>query len=523
MIKSIKHLKLLKIAVLFFTAILSITTLFSCSLNTYASTAVYSNVLDDLQKDGEFNASDYPEIADDYSLQVFQIAESTKGELFIYVYQPAALTRRLTATQINMSLTENFDEYDYGDNISAGDSGNGSDISHGGGGGSFRSVPSTNLYDLTLLNRAGVFSKYKVTNFTVSADSVRYYNITTIYRNYDKDIDTGSTEASSIEEKAFEVGKLFKAETVDGFVKYSCEKRDVVTVTDIFFDFLRYKNGVSGFGFAIKENTDSHYVAFSTDWNMSDLYDVDISFEFQLYEAYDTGAVFGKGTPEIKTLKVDKQDIGDNTPSGWHKSKYYSWNRIQAANDFINDKNNNLTDEARNSVKGKQWVLRYYETDYAEKYLALGVTPYETIYTKVTSVTLLRFHFKSEGIVYNLGAVSDKGHSDDNPGNKPSKKTLWDYFITFCKWLEKVTGLSYIAWAIIFFAVPIGAVLGVLSIFVPVVRFVLGICFKGIWIGIKYLFKGLWIGIKYLFIGLWWLICLPFRGIKALINKIRGE
>ena len=57
---------------------------------TYAATTNYSNVLDDLKEDSAFNLKDYPAIIFDYNLNVIQIAESTDGELFVYVYQPAA-------------------------------------------------------------------------------------------------------------------------------------------------------------------------------------------------------------------------------------------------------------------------------------------------------------------------------------------------------------------------------------------------------------------------------------------------
>ena len=52
----------------------------------YAESGVtYSSVLDDLKKDGSFDESHYPAVADDYSLKLIQIAESVDGELFLYV------------------------------------------------------------------------------------------------------------------------------------------------------------------------------------------------------------------------------------------------------------------------------------------------------------------------------------------------------------------------------------------------------------------------------------------------------
>ena len=50
---------------------------------SFAETTSYSDVLDDLQKDGNFNVNDYKIIENDYSLQVIQIAESENKELLI--------------------------------------------------------------------------------------------------------------------------------------------------------------------------------------------------------------------------------------------------------------------------------------------------------------------------------------------------------------------------------------------------------------------------------------------------------
>ena len=111
-----------------------------------------------------------------------------------------------------------------------------------------------------------------------------------------------------------------------------------------------------------------------------------------------------------------------------------------------------------------------------------------------------------------MGVVSDIGHSDNKPDNEPNKKSLWNYFIDFCKFLESVTGLHYVFWAIILFAIPLGAVLGILSIFIQPLRFALGKIFKGI----GYFFY-------YFGYGLFWLVSRPFVGIKALIDKLRGN
>ena len=71
-----------------------------------AESTSHSNVLDDLGKDEKFNAADYPNNPNDYSLKVIQIAEGSNGELFIYVYQPSAATKPIVATSINISVEQ---------------------------------------------------------------------------------------------------------------------------------------------------------------------------------------------------------------------------------------------------------------------------------------------------------------------------------------------------------------------------------------------------------------------------------
>lgn len=183
--------------------------------------------------------------------------------------------------------------------------------------------------------------------------------------------------------------------------------------------------------------------------------------------------------------------------------------RIVNAENFISDESDKLSSSDTKRLKELSWVLRFAETDYKiTKNLLTGY--FEEDYTFISEVAILRLKFKSQGEVYDLGAVADIGTGSVKPINK--EKSLWEIFIDFCKFLESVTGLHYVVWAIILLAIPLGAVLGILSIFIPSVRFVLGKIFKGI----GYFFY-------YLGYGLFWLVSRPFVGIKALIDKLRGN
>ena len=137
----------------------------------------YTTALEDLRKDENFNAEKYMDDASDYSLHVIQIAESADGELFVYTYQPCQKTRYLVATSLNMSLSENAD--------------------------------GTKLYNLSLLNVSGVFCKYLVQGVSAELKNPHYYNITSIFRLWDKEIDKGTGNDNTINEVVFDVGQLW--------------------------------------------------------------------------------------------------------------------------------------------------------------------------------------------------------------------------------------------------------------------------------------------------------------------------
>ena len=150
-------------------------------LPAFADTERNTSALTDLQKDEAFNIDEYPDNAADYSIQLIQIAESTDGGLVVYTYQPCQKTTYLVATEINMSQSE--------------------------------SVDGTLPYGLTLLNSDGVFCKYKVNDITVSVEATRYYNISSIFRDFINGIDKETGNDNTTDAVAFDVGKLYKATT----------------------------------------------------------------------------------------------------------------------------------------------------------------------------------------------------------------------------------------------------------------------------------------------------------------------
>ena len=86
---------------IFILVILLCSSLLTAGTLAFAETIEYTNVLEDLQKDETFDVSEYPLKNEDLSLTVIQIAESTSGELFVYVYQPSG--KNVTVSSINIS------------------------------------------------------------------------------------------------------------------------------------------------------------------------------------------------------------------------------------------------------------------------------------------------------------------------------------------------------------------------------------------------------------------------------------
>lgn len=430
-----------------------------CIPSAFAEMRQYTSALTDLQKDSEFNADDYPDNASDYSIQLIQIAESTDKELFVYTYQPSQKTTYLVATEINMSLSKTVDD--------------------------------TRLYGLTLLNSDGVFCKYKVNDFTVSSDIVRYYNISSIYREWQKGIDKGTGNDNTKNAVAFEVGKLYAVATDDGGnVIYTCEIRTTVQIIDPFAGFLEY---FTGFKFCSWAHCHSHYVAFSTDRKIDELMEADVSYLSQAcYKHYSmtSGVWISRDNPVEGFKTVTGIDVGETDDYGI-KGKKYKWDRIQTVDEFI--RSEDLTEATKANLDGKQWVLRFLETEYIEN--SIGIASSDT-WTELYSVTVLRLKFITDGQVYNLGTVSDKVTGGNKPGNNNT-----DEVVSIWEWLERVTGVPQWVWKLIAVIIPIAIILPILSAVSPVVGSVVLSVFKGVL----------------------WLICLPFKGIAALIRKIKDK
>ena len=344
----------------------------------------YTNVLDDLEKDDSFNASDYPAKANDYSLQVIQIAESVNGELFVYVYQPSNSTKELTATTIRFATPVAGIDSEWRD------------------------------YDLELLSTEGVFDKYIVEDFKVKSDSVRYYDITAIHRKFDETIDDKADEnyEQAINEVVYEVAQQWTAISVNGVVSYSMLATEVIKITDKIVGYLRYPDGYS----LAPTSCDSHFVAFSTDRKIEKLYEADVSYVWTSYEQ-TTAAGIGTnkgvtGGPETAMVSLNVEDTGENDGDGLFGKKY-TWNRIESVSNFIANESEdlNLSNSDLSDLQGKQWILRFIDTEYVNSPFANNYKSW----TEISEVTILRLKFETDGVVYNLGVIDNKQTGSKDP------------------------------------------------------------------------------------------------------------
>ncbi len=374
--------------------LLIITCLFSSVISlgniAFAETKEYSNVLDDLQKDKKFNKEDYPVNNEDYSLQVIQVAESEEKELFVYIYQPCT-ERKLRATSINISteIGEDLSFYNY---------------------------------QLTYINLNETLFKYKVNGLKVSSDQKRYYEISSVFRAWNKDLDKPADKVTNntIDEVSYKVGKAYTF-NVNELI---CQDIEIIEITSKFVGFVRYRDGF----ILEKGSCDSHFLAFTTEKKIERLMEADVCFML-VNVTHTKPLILGQestsyGEPRKVFRTLTDTDYVENKPILGNK---HNWNRIEDVETFIEKEN--LEDEIKQQILNKEWVLRFCETTYGEQSLA---TVKISSSVKVNEVTILRLKFETEGQVYNLGTLDNKQTGDENQSNKP-EKNWFDKLMDFIK------------------------------------------------------------------------------------------
>lgn len=437
--KSIANIKIV-LSIVLIVAILFLISFGPAKIAYAADNVSGSDVLQDLHTDESFDESNYPSDYNDYSLKLIQIAETTEKELVVYVYQPSGIKKDYKATSINISTTIN-DEISY------------------------------HNYKLSFLNSSGVFYKYRVDEFIVKDEPVRYYAISSIYRAFDDTVDEQASGGNQITEVDFEVARQYCFGSVNGNSYVNCVDLETIVVTSKFVGFVRYPNG---FKFCVS-SCDSHFVAFDTDKPIDKLLEADVYYTTQQYvwqSALGTGAqeYFKDKSDEYAYLKyTDKvEHTGDGLFAGTYK-----WDRIQSVDAFVASVDfekevysgaiidvkiaSKITDEAKQELQSKKWVLRFAETPYELSGGVSGTTTERS--TIVGDVTILRLKFETDGVVYNLGVIDNKQSGSRDPINVTD--TIVELSDTL-KYILGIMGLILIAVAIVVLCVvvkPIGAFL----------------------------------------------------------------
>lgn len=383
---------------------------------TYAAGTAYSDVLEDLQKDASFDELDYPSIQKDYSMKIIQIAESESGELFLYVYQPAAQWKELTATSIAMSAEREPKEF--------------------------------RIYWLELLDQEGVFQKYKLENFTVSKLATRFYNISEMWREWDAEIDDPSNNDNTIDQVAYSVQQFWTVIGLGDNIAYAMDTVDVVTITHQWAGECRYVDGVSGdavFGKFERTHTDLHFVAFSCNYNITKLFEAEVSYvsrdveySYSSFKDYNYNYIYGEySDPQYVTLSSDDDPL--HNPTHGIFGHDHEWKTIRSVSEFIETEE--LTEESKTKLKKDQWVLTFISTPVYTRYHAADVD-YDRKVTEISEVAILRLKFEAHGKTYNLGVVANKVTSDHKSDVidpiEQIKQTFWTKLKNFFEKQKKV-------------------------------------------------------------------------------------
>lgn len=451
--------------------------------------AIYTDVMEDLALDSDFNSEDYKYDSTQTMFDVISIAESDAGELFLYLFQGCA-TEKLYYPAIEARISQSLDEDD----------------------------PVPKDYKLTLLSRYNGFAKYKVEGLKVKSDIVRRYQIIQIAREY-SEIDWFNSNAptydstQTIRTRVCAVKQNWTVYTLsDGTVEYGYTYLDVVEITDRFDGFIRYSDG---FFLHAEKCTDGHFIAFNTDWNMDKVIDADVSFYTQTHNYIDkVGTANDKSyfsddltynKVVLKNQETPTVESVGSTSGGGLFAKKYTWKRIQSVSEFLNSEKDYLSEETKTALQNKKWVFRFKETQYTsvDQYTyATDTSVIPTVWysttvrsVRVTEVSIMRIHFELDGESYNLGVVCNKVSSDMIPDGEHTtadgvNETLKEFFANFSKGLKD------------FFSILIIIIVVVLvAIFCP-------------WV-----FTLLWLGIKFVFKALWWIIAFPFNLIGKAVKK----
>lgn len=391
-----------------------------------------TDVLDDLKQAENFDEENYPLAAADYSLDVIQIAESVDDEVFVYVYHPGGV-ENTTAKTINISRVADDDVNLF-----------------------------VQVYNLELLSHTETLAKYCVKNLKVLDEETRYYKIVSVSREWIDDVDGEQSDDKVL--KSIKIAKQYTVTGEGDKLNYSVTETSVVVIDNVVSGFIRYSEGNTyNVGSAVFESCDSWFVAFDTDMKIDDLIAARVYYISRTCEETNTtfvGTSYKYGEKTADDVYLTKYDSVSTTPNGDYKDNKYSWFRIQSVEAFLAENKDSLSDTLKSKLRGRQWILRYLETDYKNSQYSAGST-YTVCkeYTVVDEVTVIELKFESDGEIYNLGAVCDTISSPEEPDTvirKDPNEDVDDFFSGIREWFESLgegiaTFFSILFWVIVAF------------------------------------------------------------------------
>lgn len=396
--------KILTFLIIFFVTMSTVLSIFCPTIVRAEDSNTYTDVMTDLKKDSSFSISNYPSMTLEYfnninsdastlnnqlSVEIIQIAESNKKELFLYVYQPTDSEIDLKCTAISMSTEYSID-------------GQGLNL---------------DIYYLDLVSTYGVFDKYLVKEFSVSNDLYRYYNIVTVYREFNSIIDTPAGGSVTEDyEVGVEVGQQWCASYKNDNLVYEKGTFETMDIDITFTGSLRFSNGFTMEDLAsIHRSGDAWFIVFNIDdYIATHIYDADLTYKVQeCMEDFLQYKEYG-WSDDIKVYLSDLETVSF-TQKGFFSSVTYEWNRISTASDFLLNAQRQgieLSSEVQSALSNSQWVFSFLETEYTYIPQSNNVR----YWSDVSDVTVLRIHFLDiSGKTYNLGVVSDRVNPNDSP------------------------------------------------------------------------------------------------------------
>ena len=185
------------------------------------------------------------------------------------------------------------------------------------------------------------------------------------------------------------------------------------------------------------QEKNSHIVAFSTDKDIDKLLEAEVYYEHQTYHhsletSFTTKESKKFGTVYSETVVLSSEDKLTYNGEGLLYATGIDVGRIQTVDEFIASVDidqqvysgafvdvsvsSRLTESAKAALSGKEWVLRFADTESREAADINGFFYYYST-TSIFNVSILRLKFETEGEVYNLGVVDNKQTGSNKPMN----------------------------------------------------------------------------------------------------------